>query len=48
MVHVLGRVSEKSACGVPFGKVRITDFMDDAVIFAETTEVLAGALDSQS
>ena len=33
-----------------FGTVRITDlhFADDAVIFAETTEVLAGALDSLS
>ena len=47
MGHVLGRMSEKSACGVSFGRVRITDldFADDAVIFAETTEVLAGALD---
>ena len=33
-----------------FGTVRITDldFADDAVIFAETTEVLTGALDSLS
>ena len=45
--HVLGRMLEKSGCGVPFGTVRFTDrdFADDAVIFAETTEVLAGALD---
>ena len=40
--------SEKSGCGVSFGTVRIADFVfaDDAVIFAETAEVLAGALDS--
>ena len=46
--HVLGRMSERSDCGVSFGTVRITDldFADDAVIFAETTEVLAEALDS--
>ena len=50
MDHVLGRMSEKSGCGVSFGTVRITDldFGDDAVIFAETTEVLAGAIDSLS
>ena len=42
-------MSEKSGCGVSFGTVRITDLdcTDDAVIFAETTEVLAGALDSE-
>ena len=41
-------MSEKSGCGVSFGTVRITDLdlADDAVIFAEATEVLAGALDS--
>ena len=34
-------------CGVTFGTVQITDldFADDAVIFAETTEVIVGALD---
>ena len=44
--HVLGMISEKSGCGVSFGTVRITDldFADDAVKFAETTEVFA-ALD---
>ena len=38
------RTSEMSGCGVSFGTVRITDvdFADDAVIFAETTEVIAG------
>ena len=39
-------MSEKTVCGVSFGTVRITDlhFEDDAVIFAETTEVLPRAL----
>ena len=48
--HVLGRMSENSGCGMSFENVRITDldFADDAVIFAETTDVLAGALDSPS
>ena len=38
MDHLLGRMSEKSGCGVSFGSVRITDldFADDAVILAET------------
>ena len=47
MDHVLGTMSEKSGCEMSFGTVRITDLhlADDAVIFAETTEVLAGALD---
>ena len=38
---------EKSGSEVSFGTVQITDldFADDAIIFAETTEVLAGALD---
>ena len=50
MDHVLERMSEKSGCGLSFGTVRISDldFADDAVIFAETTEVLAGALNSLS
>ena len=50
MNHVLERMSEKSGYGVSFGTVRITDldFADDAVILAETAEVLAGALDSLS
>ena len=41
---------EKSGCGLSFGTVRITDldFADDAVIFAETTKVLEGALNSLS
>ena len=45
--HVLGRMSEVSGCGMSLGTVRITDtgFADDVFIFAETTEVLAGAFD---
>ena len=43
-------VEEYSGCGVSFGTVRITDhdIADDAVIFAGTTEVLTGELDSLS
>ena len=46
--HVLERMSEKLGCRRSFRTVRITDFdfADDAAIFAETTEVLAEALDS--
>ena len=45
MDHVLGRMSEKSGCGLSFGTVRNTDLDfadDDALMFAETTEVLPG------
>ena len=47
MDHVLGRMSDKSGCGVAFETVWITDldFADDAVTFVETTEILAGTLD---
>ena len=50
MDHVLERMSEESGCGVLFGTVWIIDLdvADDAVIFAKTTEVLAGALNSLS
>ena len=49
MDHVLGRMSEKSG-EMSFGTVRITDldFAIDAGILAETTEVLAEALESMS
>ena len=46
-----GKKGKKSVRGVSFETVRITtvlDFADDALIFAETTEVLAEALDSPS
>ena len=44
----MAAVSGGSACGVSFGEVRITDldFADDAVILAETVDVLAEALDT--
>ena len=47
MDHVLWNMSEKSGCVLSFGTVRIIhfDFADGAVIFAETTEVLAEALE---
>ena len=47
-LHVLVRMLEMRGYGVPFGTVRTIDldFADRAVIFAETTKVLADALDS--
>ena len=38
---------EKSSYGVLFGNVKISDldFPDDAVIFAETLDILLGALE---
>ena len=46
MDWILGRMSERSSCGASFGNVKITDldFADDAVIFAETLDILVGAL----
>ena len=43
MDHVLGRMSEKSGCGMSFGTVRITDlhFADDAVILVATRFMVA-------
>ena len=40
-------MSEKSSCGASFGNVKISDldFADDGVIFAETLDVLLGALE---
>ena len=37
-------VSERSSCGASFGNVKISDldFADDAVIFAETLDILLG------
>ena len=39
-------MSESSSCGALFGNVKISDvdFADDAVIFAETLDILLGAL----
>ncbi len=47
MDWILGRMSERSSCGTSFGNVKISDldFADDAVIFAETLDILLGALE---
>ena len=44
---ILGRISERSSCGASFRNVKISDFgfTDDAVIFAETLDILLGALE---
>ena len=49
--HLKGLVSgggtlERSSCGASFWNVKISDldFADDAVIFAETPDILLGAL----
>ena len=38
---------ERSRCGASFGNVKISDldFADDAVIFAETVDILLGVLE---
>ena len=45
MDWVLGRVVDQSHCGASIGNTKITDlvFVDDAVIFAESLEVLVMA-----
>ena len=50
MDWIMDRAVGGSGCGVSFGEVRITDldFADDAVIFAETLDVLTEALESLS
>ena len=44
MDWILGRMSERSSCGALFGNDKISDldFADDAVIFAETLDILFG------
>ena len=44
MDWILGKMSERSSCGASFGNVKISDldFADDAVIFAETLDILLG------
>ena len=43
---ILGWTSERSRCSASFGNVKISDldFADDPVIFAETLDILLGAL----
>ena len=45
---ILGSISERSSSGASFGNVKISDlnFADDAVIFAETLEILMGVLEA--
>jgi len=47
MDWILGRMLERSSCGASFGNVKISDldFADDAVIFAETFDILLEALE---
>ena len=47
MDWILGRMSERSSSGASFGNVKISDldFADDAVLFAETLDILLGALE---
>ena len=46
MDWILGRMLGRSNCGASIGNVKISafDFADDAVIFAETLDILFGAL----
>ena len=47
MDWILGRMLERSSCDASFGNVKISDLdsADDAVIFAETLDILLGALE---
>ena len=44
MDWILGKMSERSSCGASLGNVKISDldFTDDAVILAETLDILLG------
>ena len=48
MDWVLGRVVDQSHCGASVGNIKITDFVfaNDAMIFAESLEVLMMALEA--
>ena len=47
MNWILGRMSERSSCGASFGNVKISDLdiAEYAAIFAETLDILMGALE---
>ena len=47
MDWIPGRISKRSSCSASFGNVKISDldFADDAVIFADTLDILSGALE---
>ena len=47
MDWILGRMSERSRYGASFGNVKISDldFTGDAVIFAESLDIILGALE---
>ena len=47
MDSMLGWMSERSSCSASFGNVKISDvdFEDDAIIFAETLDILMGTLE---
>jgi len=47
MNWILGRMPERLSCVASFGNVKISelDFANDAVIFAETLEILLAALE---
>ena len=47
MDWILWRISERSSCGASFGNVKISDldFAYEAVILAETLDILLGALE---
>ena len=47
MDWILGRMPDRSSCGASFRNVNISDldFADDAVIFAETLDIILGAFE---
>ena len=47
MDWIMGRMSKRSSCGALFGNVKVSDldFADDAVFFADTPDILLGALE---
>ena len=47
MDWILGRMAERSSRSASFGNIKIfdLDFADDSVVFAETLDILTGALE---